>query len=151
MVAAIYVLLTYLSSLMGLASGVIQLRLSESLCILPVFFPEATLGLFIGCLISNLVTGGVIWDVIFGSLATLIGALLARALRRLPPRLSFVITLPTVFSNAIIVPFILQYAYGAEGAYFYFFLTVLAGELLSATLLGTPLYFIIRKNRRFLS
>ena len=75
MIAALYVVLTYITNLLGLASGTIQVRFSEALCILPVFTPAAIPGLFIGCLISNLITGGIIWDIIFGSIATLLGAL----------------------------------------------------------------------------
>ena len=73
-IVAIYGGLTYIVNLLGLANGVIQVRLSEALTILPVFTPAAIPGLVIGCVISNLLTGAVIWDVIFGSLATLIGA-----------------------------------------------------------------------------
>ena len=65
MIAALYVVLTYITNLLGLASGTIQVRFSEALCILPVFTPAAIPGLFIGCLISNLITGGIIWDIIF--------------------------------------------------------------------------------------
>lgn len=75
MIAALYVVLTYIANLFGLASGVIQIRLSEMLCILPVFTPAAIPGLFIGCLLSNILTGCVIWDILFGSLATLAGAI----------------------------------------------------------------------------
>ena len=57
MIAALYVVLTYIANLFGLASGVIQIRLSEMLCILPVFTPAAIPGLFIGCLLSNILTG----------------------------------------------------------------------------------------------
>ena len=64
MIAALYVVLTYITNLLGLASGTIQVRFSEALCILPVFTPAAIPGLFIGCLISNLITGGIIWDII---------------------------------------------------------------------------------------
>ena len=146
-IAAMYVALTYLSSLVGLSSGAIQFRVSEALCILPVFFPEAILGLTIGCIISNLLTGAVIWDVIFGSLATLLGAIFARLMRKLPKRLIFLATLPTVIANAVIVPFVLIYAYGAEGAYFLFLLSVAIGELVCATVGGTLLYYSLRKLR----
>ena len=74
LIAAIYVALTAIASAVGLSSGAIQFRISEALCILPIFMPEAVPGLFIGCLISNVLSGCVVWDVIFGSLATLIGA-----------------------------------------------------------------------------
>lgn len=145
MIAAMYVALTYLASLFGLSSGVIQFRISEALCVLPIFFPEAVLGLTIGCIISNLITGCVIWDIIFGSLATLIGALCARLMRKIPEKLAFLATLPTVFANAIIVPFVLMFAYGAEGGYWYFFLTVALGEFVCATVGGALLYCGLRK------
>ena len=146
-IAALYVALTYVSSLFGLSSGVIQLRLSEALTILPVFLPEAIIGLTVGCLIANLLTGAVIWDVIFGTLATLIGAIGARLARRLQKRFIWLATVPTILSNAIIVPFVLKYAYGIEGGYFFFMLTVGAGEILSAGVLGTLLYFSLRKTK----
>ena len=82
LIAALYVVLTTISSLMGLSSGVIQVRFSEALTILPAFTPAAIPGLFIGCLISNIIAGGVIWDVIFGSVATLIGAVGTYLLKR---------------------------------------------------------------------
>ena len=63
-IAAIYVVLTYIVSLLGLTNGVIQVRLSEALTILPVFTPAAIPGLVVGCVISNILTGAVIWDVI---------------------------------------------------------------------------------------
>ena len=73
LIAAIYVVLTYFISAFNLASGAIQVRISEALTILPVFTPAAIPGLFIGCLLSNLLTGCMPLDVVFGSLATLIG------------------------------------------------------------------------------
>ena len=145
MIAAMYVALTYLASLFGLSSGVIQFRISEMLCILPIFFPEAVLGLTIGCIISNIVSGCVIWDIIFGSIATLIGALGARLMRKIPKKLAFLATLPTVLANAVIVPFVLMFAYGAEGGYWYFFLTVAIGEIVCASVGGTLLYFGLKK------
>ncbi|MBQ7387701.1 MAG: QueT transporter family protein [Clostridia bacterium] len=147
-VAALYVVLTAFSAMLGLSSGVIQLRISEALCILPIFMPEATVGLFVGCLLSNLtVSGGVIWDVIFGSIATLIGALGARALRRLPDKLAWLATLPTVIANALIVPPVLIFAYGAEDTYWFILLTVTVGEILSATVGGAALYYGVKKSK----
>ena len=82
LIAAIYVVLTYFISAFNLASGAIQVRISEALTILPVFTPAAIPGLFIGCLLSNLLTGCMPLDVVFGSLATLIGACGTYALRK---------------------------------------------------------------------
>ena len=144
LIGAMYVALTYLAFLLGLSSGVIQFRISEALCILPIFFPEAVLGLTIGCIISNLITGAVFWDIVFGSLATFIGAMGARLLRKLPDKLKFLTTLPTLLANAIIVPFVLLFAYGIEGGYWYFFLTVGLGELVCATVGGTLLYYSLK-------
>ena len=86
LIGALYVVLTLVSALFGLSSGVIQFRISEALCVLPIFMPEAIPGLFIGCIVSNLIAGGVFWDIVFGSIATLIGAILARLLRKLPEK-----------------------------------------------------------------
>ena len=151
-IAALYIALTYLSFAFGLASGVIQLRLSEALCILPLFFPEAVMGLTVGCLLSNLLMGSALWDIIFGSLATLIGALGCYLLRRLPDAFKFIATLPTVIANAIIVPIVLIYAYGATEGYLFILATVTLGEVLSAGVLGTLLYYGMKKSKidRFL-
>ena len=146
-IAALYVALTYASFLFGLSSGAIQLRLSEMLTILPAFLPEAIPGLYIGCIIANLLTGGSIYDILLGSLATLIGAIGARALRKSHPLL---IAMPTVIANALIVPLvIILSAGGAEtfASFPYFALTVGIGEFLSAGLLGWPVYRAIEKNK----
>lgn len=148
LIAALYVALTYVSTLFGLSSGIVQFRISEMLTILPVFMPEAIPGLFIGCVISNLMTPAVHpLDIVFGSLATLIGAVLAYCLRKLPKRLMWLATLPTILANAIIVPFVLLLAYGAEGSYFFFMLTVFIGEAVCAGIGGSLLYYSMRKIR----
>ena len=146
LVAALYVALTYLATLFGLSSGVIQFRFSEALCVLPIFMPEAVLGLNVGCLLSNIISGCVIWDIIFGTLATLIGALGARLIRRLPNRLMWLSTLPTILANSLIVPFVLLYAYGASGGYFYFMLTVFIGEAVCAGIFGSILYYTLNNS-----
>ena len=150
LIAALYVVLTLVSSLMGLSSGAIQFRISEALCVLPIFLPEAIPGLFIGCAVSNLIAGGVVWDIIFGSIATLIGAIGARLLRNLPKKLIWIATLPTVIANMLIVPFVLIYAYGTPEAYPFLCLTVGIGEIVCAGILGYFLYLTIKKyNFRF--
>ncbi|MDE5748927.1 MAG: QueT transporter family protein, partial [Acetatifactor sp.] len=82
LIAALYVVLTLLANSLGLANYAIQLRFSEALTILPFFTPAAIPGLFLGCLISNLLTGAIVWDVVFGSIATLAGAIGTYMLRR---------------------------------------------------------------------
>lgn len=146
LIAALYVALTHLAAALGISSGVIQFRLSEALCVLPIFMPEAIPALTIGCFIANLTTGCLIWDVVFGALATLIGAVGAYLLRRLPAPLA---TLPTVLANAIIVPFVLMWAYMLEGGYFFFMLTVALGELVCATVLGSLLAGAVKKTKMF--
>ena len=127
-VAALYVVLTFISSLFGLSSGVIQIRISEALTILPAFTPAAIPGLFIGCILSNLLTGGLILDVVFGSIATLIGAVGTYLLRKK----KWLVSLPPIISNILIVPLILRYVYGAPDAYLFMVGTVGAGEIISS-------------------
>ena len=145
MIAAIYVVLTMLAATLGLSSGAIQLRLSEALCLLPLIFPEAVFGLTLGCALANMITGCVFWDIIFGSVATLIGALGAYLLRKLPEKFDFAATIPTILANAIIVPFILIWAYGVSDGFWFLFMTVGIGEVLSAGVLGTIIYKQIKK------
>jgi uncharacterized membrane protein len=145
MIAAIYVALTMLSALMGLSSGAIQLRLSEAMCLLPLILPEAIVGLTLGCALANFITGCAVWDIVFGSVATLIGAVGAYLLKRLPEKYEFVATIPTVLANAIIIPFVLKWAYGIEDGYWFLFATVGIGEVLSAGVLGTFLYKNLKK------
>ena len=83
LIAAMYVVLTWLANIFGLANGAIQVRFSEALTILPYFTPAAIPGLFVGCIISNTITGAAVWDILFGSLATLIGAFFTYKLRHI--------------------------------------------------------------------
>lgn len=140
LIAALYTVLTVFVGAFGLASGAVQFRISEALCVLPFFTPAAIPGLTVGCLISNLATGCIWQDVVFGTLATLIGAVGARLLRRLP----WLIPAPTVIANTVIVPFVLAYAYGFEGGLAYFMLTVGIGEVLSAYICGLVLFFALK-------
>ena len=141
-IAALYVVLTYAAKLFGLDSGVIQVRVSEMLCILPIFTPAAIPGLYLGCLISNLLTGAVWLDIIAGPIATLIGALGTYLLKKYP----IVATLPPVAANALIVPFVLAYGYGIEETIPFMMLTVGIGEVISVCVLGTGLYFSLKKH-----
>ncbi len=145
-IAALYVVLTYLSALFGLSSGVIQFRISEALCVLPMFFPEAVPGLYVGCIIANLIAVSNPWDIVFGSLATLLGALGARLLRKLPKKLGWIATIPTILANILIVPPILIFAYGATDAYWFIVLTVFIGEFVCAGIVGYFLYLALKKS-----
>lgn len=144
-IAALYVVLTLLANTLGLANYSIQVRFSEALTILPIFTPAAIPGLFVGCLLSNVLTGCIFWDIIFGPIATLLGALGTRALRK---KSKWVATLPPILSNTLIVPFVLSFAYKFEGSLPYFMLTVGIGELLSCGVLGLILYSALYKYRK---
>lgn len=143
MIAAIYVVLTVFISAFNLASGAIQVRISEALTILPVFTPAAVPGLFLGCLISNLVTGCMPLDVVFGSLATLIGACGTYVLRKH----KWLAPLPPIVANTIVVPFVLRYVYLAEGTIPFFMLTVGIGEVISCYLLGSILHRVLDRYK----
>ena len=131
-IAAIYTVLTVIAAGFGLANGAVQVRFSEALTVLPFFTPAAVPGLAVGCLISNIVTGCALPDIIFGTLATLLGALGSHALRRN----RFLVSLPPILANTIIIPFVLSYAYHIPGGIPYFMLTVGAGEVISCLLFG---------------
>ena len=146
---ALYVALTFVSSAFGLSSGVIQLRLSEMLCVLPLFAPEAVWGLTVGCFVANLITGALWQDVVFGSLATLLGALGAWAFCRAKGWVRYLSPIPTVIANALIVPTVLIYAYGIEGTWWFFALTVGLGELISAGVFGAMQILLIDKRLHF--
>ena len=144
-IAALYVVLTYLASAMGLASFAVQVRFSEALTILPIFTPAAIPGLFIGCLLANILTGCALWDVVFGSLATLVGALGTFFLKKH----KILATSPPIISNTIIVPFVLLNVYKLEGTYWFFALTVFLGEIISCGVLGSVLRKSLEKRNLF--
>lgn len=146
LIAALYIVLTLIANTAGMASGVIQIRLSEMLTILPVFTRAAVPGLTVGCIAANLITGCALWDIVFGSLATLLGALGTYYIGRRRP---FIGPLFPILSNSLIVPKVLQLVYGAEGSYAYFVLTVGIGEALSCGVLGIVLYKLLRKTHIF--
>ncbi|HKM03295.1 MAG TPA: QueT transporter family protein [Lachnospiraceae bacterium] len=145
MIAALYVVLTFLANTFGLANHAIQIRFSEALTILPYFTPAAIPGLFIGCLLSNILTGCALLDIIFGSIATLIGAFFVYALRKY----KWLTPLPPIMANALIIPFVLKYAYGIEPIWFSF-ITVFAGEVISCGILGLLLLFTLKKYEKII-
>lgn len=142
-VAALYIVLTLVANMMGLANGAIQVRLSEALTLLPVLFAESVWGLFVGCLISNIITGCVIWDIIFGSLATLIGAFVTLRLKKH----RFFASLAPVVSNAVIVPFVLKYAYGVGDAWWLMAVTVAIGEIITCVFLAPLVVKALEKHK----
>ena len=140
MVAALYVVLTFVANSIGLASGVIQVRLSEALTILPFFSGAAIPGLVIGCVTANWLTGCVFLDIVFGSLATLIGALGSYLLRKH----KFLVPLPPILANTIIVPYVLRFAYDVPDSIPFMMATVGAGEIISCYILGLALLFALQ-------
>ena len=140
MVAALYVVLTFVANSIGLASGVIQVRLSEALTILPFFSGAAIPGLVIGCVTANWLTGCVFLDIVFGSLATLIGALGSYLLRKY----KFLVPLPPILANTIIVPYVLRFAYDVPDSIPFMMATVGAGEIKSCYILGLALLFALQ-------
>ena len=140
-IAALYVVLTMVFA--PISFGPVQVRIAEALCILPMFTPAAIPGLFIGCLIANLLGGGIMLDVIFGSLATLIGAVLGYMLRKN----RWLVPLPAVIANALIVPFVLRYGYGVvDVAIPVLMFQILLGEIAGCYVLGELLCTALQKN-----
>lgn len=176
-IAALYVVLTFLANAFGLANYAIQVRFSECLTILPLFTPAAIPGVFLGCLISNILMGSVIQDIIFGSLTTLVCAvityLIGLAFRKAISKANskkvktglgvtgtVLGSIPPIVGNMLVVPLILIYAYkftdpivfmGEEHAsvnfiYWFYVITVGIGELISCTVLGLIVSFIMRRT-----
>lgn len=142
-IAALYVVLTFVANAFGLANYAVQVRFSEALTILPFFTPAAIPGLTLGCLLSNILTGCALPDIIFGTLATLIGAVGTYLLRRH----KWLAPLPPIVANTIIVPFVLLYAYGIKPLWLSF-LTVGAGEIISCGILGIILLNVLNKYKK---
>ena len=142
MIAAVYVVLTYVFA--PFSFGEIQVRIAEALTILPLFTPAAVPGLFIGCLTGNILGGAILPDIIFGSTATLLGALFTYQLFRDRPLLA---PLPPIIANTLIVPFVLRFGYGIALPIPFMMLTVGIGEVLSCGVLGLALYFALRKYK----
>ena len=142
-IAALYVVLTLVSAAFGLSSGVIQVRISESLCALVFFTPAAIPGMTIGCLVSNLITGANILDVVFGTLATLLGVWGGYLLRKR----KWLVTLPTILANTIIIPLVIVYGFGVKDvALPLVALSVCVGEVISAGIFGMGLLGVLEKR-----
>lgn len=143
-IAALYVILTFLASALGISSGVIQVRFSEALTILPLFTPAAIPGLFLGCLISNLLTGACLIDIIFGSLTTLLAALISYKIRKY----KYAVCIPPIAANTLFIPWILRFGYGmTNDSIAFMMLTVGIGEVISCGVLGCILLSALYKHR----
>ena len=144
-IAAIYVVLTLLFA--PFSYGEVQVRLSEALTILPVFTPAAVPGLFVGCLLSNILGGCIVPDIIFGSLATLTGAVFTYLLRN---QSRFLAPLPPILANALIVPFVLRFGYQVPLPIPFMMLTVGIGEVISCGVLGMILYAALYRYKNLI-
>ncbi len=133
LIAAVYVVLCV--AFAPISYGEVQVRVAEALVILPFFTPAAIPGLFIGCLLSNMIGGSILIDVVFGSLATLLGAIGSYYLRRS----RILVLLPPIIANTLIVPFVLRYGYGVPLPIPFMMLTVGIGEVIAAGVLGSVL------------
>ena len=140
-IAAIYTALVI--AFAPIAFGPVQFRIAEALCILPFFTPAAIPGLFIGCLLSNLLCGAAMLDVVFGSVATLIGALGSYGLRKK----KWLVFLPPVLSNTIIIPWVLRYAYGSVELIPFAMVSVGIGEILAIGVLGNLLMVALERYK----
>ena len=151
LIAAAYVVLTYLAALPGLAYLPVQFRFSEALTILPAYLPAAVPGLTVGCLLGNLFSSYGAADMVFGTLATLLAAVLTRALRRFRvkgiPLLSF---LPPIVVNGVVVGAEITFLSPKGFVWGEFWATALSvgwSELLVLAILGLPLAILIQKNK----
>ena len=142
LIAALYVVLTVL--LAAFSFSEVQVRVAEMLTILPVFTPAAVPGLFLGCVIGNTLGGAILPDIIFGSLATLAGAVGTFCLRG---RSLIVAAIPPIVANALVVPFLLKYAYGIKLPIPLLMLSVGIGEIISCGVLGVTFGKILRKYK----
>lgn len=150
MIAALYVALTFFSAAIGVAYSGIQFRISEVLTILPILTPNAIPGLAIGCFISNLSSPFGLVDVVFGTISTIITAVLTRALRNIRfkdiPFLSF---MPPVFLGAVSVGLIVSFF--NLGKFYWplflpIFLNVFLSQFIICYILGIPFFIILKKQ-----
>lgn len=153
LIASAYAALTYLSSVLGLAYGPIQLRVSEVLTVLPVFTPAAIWGLTVGCFIGNIGSFNVL-DMVFGTFATFLAAVLTYLLRNIKwKKIPILAMLPPVIVNALIIGAEIAWFYLPEGASFWGFvisaLEVGLGQIIVCLVFGIPFYMVVKKYNIF--
>lgn len=138
MIAAIYAALTLIFA--PISFNAVQFRISEAMTVLPMLLPEAVPGLAVGCLVANILGGAALPDVIGGTLATLIAAILTRMLRKKPV---LAMASPVVINGLIVGPLVyFCYEYKSIfslGALSFTVFTVALGEAVVVAILGTLL------------
>ncbi len=153
LIAAIYTVLSL--AFLPISFGPVQCRISEMLTVLPAFLPAAIPGVAIGCLITNILGGAILPDIIFGTLATLIGAVLTRLLTRgllnnsqsgASLRFRLAAVLPPIISNTIIVPLVLKFAYMYDDALYFMAFTVCLGEIIGIGVIGNILITVLSRQ-----
>lgn len=141
-IASAYAVLTIV--LMPFSYGIMQIRVSEALTILPYYTPAAIPGLFVGCLVSNMISPYGILDMVLGSIATLIAATCSYLLRKRP----ILVPLPPVIANGVIIGSMLYYAYGIPMPLYACMLWVALGQLIACYGIGYPLLLYLKKYRK---
>ena len=144
-IAAVYTVLTMVFA--PISFGPVQFRISEILCVLPFFTPAAVPGLFVGCFLSNLLCGAAGLDIVFGSLATLIGAVGSFYLGK---KSKWLVAVPPILANTVIIPWVLRFAYGSQDLIPFYMLTVGIGEVLAIGVLGNLLLLTLERYRNFI-
>lgn len=144
LIAALYVTLVLVFSFSSF--GPIQFRVAEALTILPFFTPAAIPGLFIGCIIANILGGAVIWDIVFGSLATLLAAVISYKLRKN----KWLVAIPPVLINTVVVAFILKFAYGMADGIWILMSGVFLGQMVAAYGLGMILLEALSPVKKYI-
>ncbi len=148
--AALYVVLSFISGAFGLSSNVFQIRISDALCIFSAFTPAGIVGVTLGCILYNLLSGALFWDVLIGSFASLIGCVGIFALSRFgfiknKKAGAFLLPLPYIFSNTLLIPLVFVLV-GIGDAYLIYAVLVFVGEFIACELLGMVLYSIVQKT-----
>ena len=143
-IAALYTVLVFIFQWSSF--GPVQFRIAEALTILPYFTPAAIPGVTIGCFLSAVFAGSDVLDMVFGSLATLVAALLSYSLRRY----KYLVPIPPIVVNALVIPWVLKAAYGEAQPIPLMMLSVGAGQLLAAGVLGMILLFALERVRHII-
>lgn len=146
MIAAIYVVLVIIFNYWSF--GPIQFRIAEALTVLPFFTSAAVPGLFVGCILANFLGGSILVDILFGSIATLLGAIGSRLFAR--TKVKWLIPIPPIVANTLIVPYVLKYGYGASEAIPYMMLTVGIGEIIVCGVFGMILLLVLEKYKNMI-
>ncbi len=144
MIATLYAVLTLAANTLGLAGYAIQIRFSEALTILPYFTAGAVPGVTAGCLIANILTGGALPDIVFGTIATFLGGV---GTYRLRGKSRWLAPVPPIAANAVIIPPMLYYAYGITPVWFSF-VTVSIGEIICCGVMGMALQGALMRHKK---